>query len=66
MNFPGWFAWSASSTFRFQTVAGDLGGHERLDRRPGDEGVDGVERDPLHLLLRPGLQDERLRLRGSC
>ena len=63
MNFPGSFAWSASATFRFQTVAGNLGGHERLDRRSGDQGVDGVQSDPLHFFLRPGLQDQRLRRR---
>ncbi len=61
MNFPGSLAWSASATLRFQTVAGDLRGHQRLDRRPGDQRVDGVQRDPLHLFLGPGLQDQGLR-----
>ena len=42
--------------------AGDLRRHQRLDRRPGNERIDGVQRDPLHLLLRPGFQNEGLRL----
>ena len=66
MNFPGSFAWSASATFRFQTVPAISGAMSALTGGPLAERVDGVEGDPLHLFLRLGLQDERLRLRGAC
>ena len=49
------------STFLFHTDAGDLRGHERLDRRSGDQNVDRIERDFLHIFFRHGFQDQGLR-----
>ena len=62
MNFPGSIRLLGERDVPLPDLPGHLGGHERLDRRSGAEGVDGVQGDPLHLFLRLGLQDERLRL----
>ena len=51
MNLPGSLAWFGELDVSLPDRAGDLGRHERLDRRSGDQGLDGVQRNPLHLLL---------------
>ena len=56
VNLPGSLAWLASSTSRFHTVPAISGDIERLDRRPGDQRLDGVQRHPLHLFLGPRLR----------
>ena len=61
MNLPGCVGLVGERDVPLPDLARDLGGHERLDGRSGRQRVDGVQRDPFHLLLGPGLQDQRLR-----
>ncbi len=45
----------------FPDASGDLRGHQRLDRWTSAQVIDDVQGELLHVLLRPGLQDQRLR-----
>ena len=61
VNLPGSFAWLACSIDPLPHRTGDLGRHQRLDRRSGYQRLDGVQRHSRHLFLGPRLEDQRCR-----